>query len=725
MHRRLSLLFAPLLLTACPNDEVLPVESTGTGSETNGDGDGDPAAGDGDGEPAGDGDGDPATGDGDGEPAGDGDGDRGGDGDGEPAGDGDGEPAGDGDGEPAGDGDGEPIGDGDGEPGGDGDGEPGGDGDGEPGGDGDGEPAGDGDGEPGDDELCLGPIFVDIDAPPNGDGLTWATAFDDIQAAIDASEVCINPVLWVAEGTYGTNPMASVATISAPVSIYGGFDGSEDALDQRDVDAHFTRLGADGWQARVVTIEAEAVNHVDPIRVDGFTISNSQAGAIELDLGVGWGQLPQVTSVFLHNLDITGNSADEGGGLWATGWIGLELVNVLFEGNFASNRGAAIFHEGPAIHIHNSTITANESPGMVVYQSTYEGLSFHGYVSLHNSLVSDNVGGAFRLGGLYAFDSEFSNNTAAQGGVGHIHEGRAELTNCLVINNSAEQGGAFYQKDLPEFSGVVEATNTQFIDNTALQGGALHMSVTHATKVTLRNSEFIGNSATAGRGGALYSWLRYIEIDGTTFLGNSANAGGAIWTGGDTWEAEITNSRFIANEALQAEGGGLYIAPDSFNTEIHNTEFVENVAFGEGGGVYGRPLELVSTTFADNTAGGLGDGLAAEDGNLITMRSVVAWPDDIAAPNVFFDHACVSQPIFPYEDNGLVMLVDDPFERDDLDFDSRTEYYLTPDSACLDVGGAVDEFDWTTRTTQASQCTDSDPLDAGVHYTPLFDAGPC
>jgi hypothetical protein len=85
----------------------------------------------------------------------------------------------------------------------------------------------------------------------------------------------------------------------------------------------------------------------------------------------------------------------------------------------------------------------------------------------------------------------------------------------------------------------------------------------------------------------------------------------------------------------------------------------------------------------------------------------------------------VPQPAFAFSEDGLVIIDSDPFDPDDPDLDGLTEHYLIPDGPCVDIGGVVDEFDASVLTTQVAQCTDSDPLDAGIHYLPMFDAGPC
>src|SRR5690606_12599428 len=184
---------------------------------------------------------------------------------------------------------------------------------------------------------------------------------------------------------------------------------------------------------------------------------------------------------------------------------------------------------------------------------------------------------------------------------------------------------------------------------------------------------------------------------------------------------EIRSTKVISNHASVSTGGGLRIV-DSDITVI-NSEFSGNEAKLHGGGVWGRAT-FVTSAFYDNHADGEGNGLFAPAGPPMTLRNVAAWPDDLVASSMILDHSCVTEVTVPHTNEGSVFIVANPFVHGKLD-GGLIELYLDPTSACVDIGGTVDEFDWTTMTTQASQCTDVTPLDAGVHYTPLSSAGPC
>jgi hypothetical protein len=594
--------------------------------------------------------------------------------------------------------------------------------------------------------ACDQPILVDVDAPNGGDGKTWATAFNNLQDAIDAGEACESPEIWVAEGTYApSDNTVPVATISEPLSIYGGFAGTETLLAERDFVAHPVRLGADGWQSRVVVIEDPAINFDTITRLDGLTISGSQAGAIDIAGRVSSYQPEPV--VLFHNLVITDNSATKGAGIDAHSWsLTFEIVNSHFEGNVVTERGAALDYDYARVIVDNSTFIANNGPKGAIYDLSDEIMDLSTLL-ITNSTLSGNIGGAFHGERLYATDCEFSNNTGRRAIT--IEKYEMEIDGCTFTNN---QSGAIvlvpwkdeydYEIVNSTFSGNVAShggaisilggdtiliTGNEFNNNasTSGKGGAIYIGLPAEfgpVQTTLDGNSFVGNTAGGGGGGALYLVEGITTIENSTFVDNTAAYGGAMQVDSTNDELVIRDSRFVSNDALGSTGGALRnLAP---NVSVINTEFVGNTSVSHGGGFYGRAT-FTSTTFANNVAGGTGNGLFAPGGPSMTMRNVTAWPDNLSAASMVLDHSCIPLVTQTHTNNGTVFIAASPFAPSDIDLDGLTEYYLTPGSACVNIGGTVGEFDWTVLTTQASQCTDSNPVDAGVHYTPQSAVGPC
>jgi predicted outer membrane repeat protein len=395
--------------------------------------------------------------------------------------------------------------------------------------------------------LCDGPIHVDIDAPAEGDGLTWASAFNNLQAALDASLECADPQLWVAEGTYAPNPNSPVATIgSAPVAIYGGFAGDEDALEQRDVAAHVTRLGADDWNARVVLVQASAASAVDEVRLDGFTIADSNVGAIHLS--GAFSATPPITATF-ENLEITNNvSASLGAGILAHGRAAVEVVGSRFTGNSGL--------QGSGIHFQGGTEQSVQAGTLSVTDCEFVGN--HGKSG--GAIYITNTGGGNEL--VSIIDSTFTDNTATWGGAISLDDYPSTLNpidltidGCEFTNNSAVQGGGAILSE----ETLTSIHASVFEGNTAGFGGAIHVDNIHAVTELpgweIRDCRFIGNQATSTGGGALLLEEHEVTIVNTEFAGNSAVGGG----GGIFGRATVVASTFTGNTG--SIGSGVYAPP--------------------------------------------------------------------------------------------------------------------------------------------------------------------
>ena len=78
-------------------------------------------------------------------------------------------------------------------------------------------------------------VYVDIDATGSNNGTNRANAYNNPDDAFSNASKGDN--IWIAEGTYSkptTNRSFSFEWEEDSVSVYGGFDGTETALSQRD-----------------------------------------------------------------------------------------------------------------------------------------------------------------------------------------------------------------------------------------------------------------------------------------------------------------------------------------------------------------------------------------------------------------------------------------------------------------------------------------------------------
>lgn len=99
-------------------------------------------------------------------------------------------------------------------------------------------------------ERATGPgcvRYVYADAPAQGDGLSWATAFRRVQAGIQAAKAAAHGAtceVWVAEGTYYVyrHNAHDTVRLRRRVDVYGGFAGGETDRRSRSPAVHETVL---------------------------------------------------------------------------------------------------------------------------------------------------------------------------------------------------------------------------------------------------------------------------------------------------------------------------------------------------------------------------------------------------------------------------------------------------------------------------------------------------
>ena len=194
------------------------------------------------------------------------------------------------------------------------------------------------------------------------------------------------------------------------------------------------------------------------------------------------------------------------------------------------------------------------------------------------------------------------------------HDGRALWNNgTLTVNggsfegNKANVAGAIYNAAGAELTvdGVTFANNSS--NNVA---GAIN---NRDGKVIITKSTFKDNSVPTSTGGAINNTsgnnptpLGTITITGSTFEGNKAGNGGAVWNGSNG-KVEIADSTFKGNTALAGIGqGGAITNADQMT--ITGSTFEGNQAGKIGGAIFNAASGKLNfngtNTFTNNTAAG-------------------------------------------------------------------------------------------------------------------------
>lgn len=319
---------------------------------------------------------------------------------------------------------------------------------------------------------------VDPDARPGGDGKSWATAFDSLQAAFPQHlPIGSEYEVWIRHGTYH---LPAELHVSGSPRIYGGFGGREVELSQRDWKKHKTVIDGDNRFRGIVKEQSAGSLIVDGVEItrclDGAIVKSSISGSIDVS-----------------NCKLTDN---RGGAVFIHEGT-FQIKNCEFTANVSSNDGSAISGGDASGSIEGCSFTRNMSAG---------------------------AGGAincYYLGRI--LDCAFIGNSAdLDGGAVWMNRGSLGFINCLFIENEAQHGGAVY---CPEMFPSGFFTNCTLVHNQArVGGGAIHCnSPVGESGVRLR----IANSILWGNLPDQIGVLRSdsVEVTYSDIMGGFAGAG--------------------------------------------------------------------------------------------------------------------------------------------------------------------------------------------------------
>ncbi len=262
--------------------------------------------------------------------------------------------------------------------------------------------------------LCCPTNVVYVSSAGNGTaGTSWGTAFQTVQAGINsAGAVSSGGEVWVAAGAY-----QECDTVGAGAALYGGFNGTETAREQRDWAANRTVLDG-GWLGPVLAVIGPQT------AVDGFTIQNGMflfANWWDNEVGqpyLGGG----ICCAYSGGVTVIENNiirANYGGGLYACDPLGacgptltvadnvfvangasMPLTLDVFENGYWAPAAGAIYCDYSEYttsgQIVNNTIICNWGfdGGGIYLEQGCEG------VSVSNNIIAFNVGG----GVFYDYD---------------------------------------------------------------------------------------------------------------------------------------------------------------------------------------------------------------------------------------------------------------------------------------------------------------------------------
>ncbi|MCK6486023.1 MAG: hypothetical protein HUU22_13705 [Phycisphaerae bacterium] len=333
--------------------------------------------------------------------------------------------------------------------------------------------------------------YVDADVSTNQtpDGTSWETAFPTLQQAITAAQANQDPSeeIWVARGVYTPGPThTSTFVLKDRVAVYGGFEGIETELEQRDPDplTNGTVLFTDITQATacdvLVTLQGDwPTNEIDSDTVlDGFTVTGARKHAI-----INYYSLAAFANLLvIENGSRYNVSPEEGGAILITVDSKPTFDTCIFVDNIATRGGAV------AINIRS--------------QGRFTDCYFGG----NEVAVPTDT---FISGGGGAIACDASQGTA-------VTQPRTILRRCIFENNLADacDGGAI----LKTGDARMDLVECQFNDNTARGHGGSY-------------------PPTEGNGGALCTLSGDVNTINCIFKGNVSKnpRGGSAPAGGGAW----------------------------------------------------------------------------------------------------------------------------------------------------------------------------------------------
>ena len=294
-------------------------------------------------------------------------------------------------------------------------------------------------------------IYVTQTGEGGKSGVSWTNACGEEQFITRLGSAVAGDELWVAKGKYRPD-LADITKsfiLKSGVKVYGGFAGTETALDQRDWKTNETILSGELGVGINSYHVVDASNTDITTLLDGFRIIGGKATAAAPN-NRGGGLHSVNGSLVIRNCTFAGNTAGQGG-------------------------GGAIYQDGGSPAIENCIIAENTTPTRV------------GAGVLHLNLNS------------WIRNTTFSENSAIGGAALFISASTSVVTNCTFYGNEATEGAAVYNWAASN----TFITNCTFFKNSATgEGSGIYADTSNLTVMNtilwnLGNSEIAGVNFTS------------------------------------------------------------------------------------------------------------------------------------------------------------------------------------------------------------------------------------
>lgn len=445
-------------------------------------------------------------------------------------------------------------------------------------------------------------VFVRANASGANNGSSWADAYTSLDAAL--ANATPGQSIWVAAGLYKPGTPAPNHTFIVPtgISLYGGFAGTETALNQRnalvnittlsgdiagnDVVGNFTQNRTDNSIHVLVVFESGSPNAAV---IDGFVVRSGHTlvGSSNTDLNRRGGGLLASGKLTLRNCLFTDNFGESGAGAVAIGAAsnGLIVDNCVFEANSATEQGILYLRETPTAQVKNCVFRNNTTNRGALYPQMTTNLS------IDSCLFEGNNAGANFGSAMFSWqanwtlsNSIFRKNKSANAGIyiddrdgGHF----VTIDNCLFERDTTTGFGG---SGVYGWQATAVVKNTIFRENHAPNAAAMYFNGREFdSSFSVENCLFERNVTTNYGGTSIYHNRTNYTMSDCIFRDNVAPSSGAALYHGDTTLFYISNCLFDGNR------GNFAAAVANYGTGCKGTfdacTFVNNVANSGGGAV--------------------------------------------------------------------------------------------------------------------------------------------
>ena len=372
------------------------------------------------------------------------------------------------------------------------------------------------------DQTQVGPIYYGVqeavDAAPRDyivqlSGLCWG-----VQPRLVAGD-------WVSQ----------TVLITKSLTLAGGYNS---AFEELGPDPEPTVLDALG-RGRVLLVHNPSTATLQ-LKLSHLVLQHGNAVGLN---GLGGGIYHQGGELLLSEIEISGNEATEGGGLYNMSTATLQLATTDFLSNTAAEEGGALYNLGYVETLTPTNFISNSAQldGGAVYNA--------GTLKLERSTLISNTAGAG--GGLY--------NTAA-----------LTLVNTIVAQGAAAgNGGGLYNE-----SPALEVRHATFYANLAQRGGGIYHN-DDTNQAIINSTLLISNTAEVlnGGGGVYAEQDTPPQFDYNDLYANSGgNYGGTLSAGNGS--------------------GNFSSAPDFISVQYGSTDFL-HLAEGSSVEDKGDPLSPI------------------------------------------------------------------------------------------------------------------------------------